>query len=150
MSLNNLKRGGPVKPGMKLKIPAEKERVLAQVKKTPVKQTVPEEKPVKYVVKKGDSLYQIANRFKINVKEIQSQNGLKNADVHVGQALWIPSAGPESCPPGDTKNYTVKEGDSLYFIARKHQMNLADILKLNNLTPQSMIFPGQELQVRAN
>jgi LysM repeat protein len=68
----------------------------------------------------------------------------------VGQVLWIPPAGPESCPPGDTKNYTVKEGDSLYFIARKHQMNLADILKLNNLTPQSTILPGQELQVRSN
>jgi len=101
-------------------------------------------------VKKGDSLYQIASRFKINVKQIQSQNRLKNTEVHVGQVLWIPPAGSESCPPSDTKNYTVKEGDSLYFIARKHQMNLDDILKLNNLNPKSAIFPGQELQVRAN
>ena len=150
ISLNNLKRGEQVKPGMKLKIPAEKEKAVAQVKKPSVKQTVPEEKPIKYVVKKGDSLFQIANRFNTNVKEIQSQNRITKADVHVGQVLWITPGGKENCPPGDTKNYTVKEGDSLYFIARKHQMNLADVLKLNNLTPQSTILPGQELQVRAN
>jgi peptidoglycan lytic transglycosylase D len=150
MSLNSLKRGGPLKQGMKLKIPAEKEKTVAQVKKPSVKQTVLEEKPIKYVVKKGDSLFEIANRFNANVKEIQSQNKLKNADIRVGQVLWIPPAGKENCPPGDIKNYTVKEGDSLFIIARKHQMNLVDVLKLNNLTPQSTIFPGQELQVRAN
>lgn len=150
ISLNNLKRGEQARPGMKLKIPAEKEKAGVQLKKAAVKQPSPEQKPIKYVVKKGDSLYQIANRFNTNVKEIQSQNRLKSASVNVGQVLWIPPADSESCPPSDTKNYTVKEGDSLYLIARKHQMNLDDILKLNHLTPQSPIFPGQELQVRSD
>ncbi len=150
MSLNNLKRAGQVRPGMKLKIPTEKERAVAQVKKGSARETATEEKSTKYVVRKGDSLYQIANRFNTTVKEIQSQNRLNNSELHVGQVLSIPPAGQEGCSPEDTRNYTVKEGDSLYLIARKHQMNLVDILKLNNLTPQSMIFPGQELQVRAN
>ena len=150
MALNNLKRGDRLRPGMKLKIPAENAKEAAQIKKASAKPNVPEEKKTRYVVKKGDSLFQIANRFNTTVKEIQVQNRLKNPDVYVGQVLWVSSAGQEGCPPADTKNYTVKEGDSLYFIAKKYQMNLADMLRLNNLTPQSMIFPGQELQVRAN
>ena len=150
MSLNRLQREGQLKPGMKLKIPSGKEIAVAQVKNPSAKQVVAEEKPIKYIVRKGDSLFQIANRYNITVKDIQSQNRLKNADLHIGQILWIPPAGQEICPPADAKKYTVKEGDSLYLIARKHQMNLPDFLKLNNLTTQSTIFPGQELQIRAN
>jgi membrane-bound lytic murein transglycosylase D len=150
MSLNRLKRSGKLKSGMRLKIPAGKEITVAQVKNPSAKQIVAEEKSIKYIVRKGDSLFQIANRFNITVKEIQSQNNLKDADLHIGQILWLPLAGQESCPPPDAKKYTVQEGDSPYLIARKHQMSLPDFLELNNMSTRSTIFPGQELQIRAN
>jgi LysM repeat protein len=35
-------------------------------------------------------------------------------------------------------------------IAKKHDMELGDFLKINNLTPHSTIFPGQTLVVKAN
>ena len=150
MALNNLRKESQLKPGMKLRILVGKETSASRSKKTSVKQIMNEEKPNKYVVRKGDSLYEIANRFKTTTKEIQAQNSLQNADLHVGQVLWIPALGQKSCPPNNTKNYIVKEGESPFFIAKKHQMDVADFLKLNNLTPQSTIFPGQELTVRAN
>jgi membrane-bound lytic murein transglycosylase D len=49
-----------------------------------------------------------------------------------------------------TKNYTVKGGETPFLIAKKHEMELGDFLKLNNLTPHSTIFPGQTVLVKAN
>jgi membrane-bound lytic murein transglycosylase D len=47
-----------------------------------------------------------------------------------------------------TRPYTILKGDSPYLIAKKHQMNLFELLRLNNLTPKSTIFPGQVLLVK--
>ena len=52
--------------------------------------TVPEN-PVCYVVKKGDSLYAIASKFKVDVKKLAAYNGIKNMNqISVGQKLKIP------------------------------------------------------------
>jgi membrane-bound lytic murein transglycosylase D len=48
-----------------------------------------------------------------------------------------------------TRPYTILKGDSPYLIARKYQMDLSELLRLNNLTPRSTIFPGQILLVKA-
>ena len=53
-----------------------------------------------------------------------------------------------NCPPVPTKSYTVQGGDSPYLIARRYEMELADFLKLNHLTPESTIFPGQTLAIK--
>jgi membrane-bound lytic murein transglycosylase D len=49
-----------------------------------------------------------------------------------------------------TKPYKVEKGDSPYMIAQRHHMNLSQFLRLNNLTPRSMIFPGQMVLVKAD
>ena len=48
---------------------------------------------------------------------------------------------------GDSQNYIVRRGDSPYLIARRHRMNLYEFLRINNLTVNSTIFPGQEVKV---
>ena len=65
-----------------------------------------------YVVKNGDTLYDIARRFSVPVEEIIYANQLQNpALLMVGQALVIPH--------GETR-YTVRAGDTLYAIARQY------------------------------
>ena len=78
-----------------------------------------------------------------------SENKLNDTRLQIGQVLVIPQ-GSTLFEEMRTKPYTVLKGDSPYMIAQRHNMNLSQFLRLNNLTPRSMIFPGQVLLVKAD
>ena len=99
-----------------------------------------------YRVRKGDSLWKIANRFSTTTRAIQSVNGLRSARLQIGQTLKVP-AGSSTGSSSSVSTYRVKRGDSPYLIARRHRMDLADFLKVNRLTPTSTIYPGQVVKV---
>jgi hypothetical protein len=44
----------------------------------------------------------------------------------------------------------VRGGETPFIIAKQHDMDLGDFLKINNLTPHSIIFPGQSVLVNSN
>ena len=88
-----------------------------------------------YVVKKGDSLYKIANNYNTSVSNLLSLNNLSNANLVVGQVLKVPSS---------TITYVVKKGDSLYLIAKKYNTSVDQIKKKNNLTSNNLSI-GQKL-----
>lgn len=44
-------------------------------------------------------------------------------------------------------NHTVKSGDSLYKIAKNHNITVEDILKLNHIPNPDLIYPGQEIVI---
>ena len=148
MATNGLRRKDYLKVGWRLKIPTG-EGTTSLTEKPLVYAAKPKEELNEYVVKKGDSLWKIANRFNTTTKTIQSLNRLENSNLQIGQVLRI-AQGPTSSKPTDTKKYRVRKGDSPYLIAKKHQMNLAQFLKLNNLTPRSTIFPGQIVQIKVD
>jgi membrane-bound lytic murein transglycosylase D len=150
IALNNLRSNGHLRIGMRLRIPSRVASSRPKVSVTSAKQVTGQEKAAKYEVKQGDSLYEIANRYNTTVKNIQSYNGLGSTNLQLGQVLFIPQGSEESCPPGKVKSYTVKQGDSPFLIAKRYQMNLADFLRINNLTAGSTIFPGQELLLTTN
>ncbi len=149
MDANDFKKNEKLAAGWRIKVPAKTKPVQAKGTKGATPVAAKEEKPVKYVVKKGDNLWQIANRNNTTAKEIQTLNRLNSPDLHAGQVLLIPPS-QASCPVPQTKNYTVKGGETPFMIAKKHEMELGDFLKINNLTPHSTIFPGQTLLVKAN
>ena len=99
------------------------------------------------MVRKGDSLWKIANRFGTTTNVIQSANQLKGTYVQIGRILKIPG-GFSVFEEIKTKTYTVLKGDTPYFIAQKHQMDLSEFLRLNRLTPRTTIYPGQVLLVK--
>ena len=148
VAMNGLKSSRYIKAGWTLKIPAG--RAYASIKKAPpiVPATRIKGKFLEYVVRKGDSLWKIANRFGTTTKAIQSLNQLNNTNLRIGQVLVI-SKDLTPTEKIDTKRYKVLKGDSPYIIAQKHQMNLSEFLRLNSLTPRSTIFPGQILLVKA-
>jgi membrane-bound lytic murein transglycosylase D len=149
MAENGIRKNHALRVGAKVSVPAGAERSSARIVPTSLKKTKEEKKTVNYVVKKGDTLWQIAGRFNTTVKEIQTLNRLSNQQLYSGQILLIPGTGEKS-EAGQTKIYTVQGGDSPYRIAKKHEMDLSDFLELNKLTPESTIFPGQTLGVRAD
>jgi len=148
MAINNLKSARFIKAGWKLKIPTR--RAVAYAGRTPSKVTHVKKKGAftEYVVRKGDSLWRIANRFGTTTKAIKSLNQLNNSRLRIGQVLTIPKE-KVALAKVETRKYRVMKGDSPYIIAQKHQMNLSVFLRLNHLTPRSTIFPGQILLVKA-
>ena len=144
MNMNGLNSKNYIKAGWKLKIPTRKGYYSADA----ASPYSPDSGLTEYVVKKGDSLWKIANRYKTTVNAIKSINRLQSSYLRIGQVLMI-SPGLSAPGPGNTQEYKVKKGDSPYLIAKRYRMNLFEFLKLNNLTPRSTIFPGQIVRVVA-
>ena len=97
-----------------------------------------------YVVKKGDSLYGIANKYGVSVESLKSANGLSGNLINIGQTLIIPAS--NNVLPGDYVVYTVKKGDSLWEIANQYGVSVNDIANYNNLGT-TLLQIGQQLLI---
>lgn len=95
-----------------------------------------------YVVKKGDTIYKIANQFNIPISEIKRINNLTSDLLNIGQILYL----KESTLPNNYFTYTVKKGDSLWKIAQENNTSIDDIKRINNLTSNNLIV-GQQLLI---
>lgn len=91
-----------------------------------------------YIVKKGDNLYSIANKYNTTVDEIKSLNNLTSNILSINQKLLIPST--------KANTYTVKKGDNLYSIARNYNTTVDEIKRKNNLT-SNILSIGQVLKI---
>ena len=122
-----------------------------------------------YKVEKGDTLYSISRKYQITVAELRAANNLSENDViKVGQKLKIPSADISAAAAlatdnkattttsnatlsatTKTKEYTVVKGDTMYSIAKKNGMTLAEFMAMNGLDNSSVIKVGQKLKIAA-
>ena len=123
-----------------------------------------------YTVVSGDGLYAIARKTGTNIQDLLSLNGLTlNSTIYPGQVLKLSSTSEVSASEEATTSaeetsseesasnevqtsssagsYTVVSGDSLYAIARKTGTSIQDLLSLNELNLNSVIHPGQVLQL---
>ena len=100
-----------------------------------------------YIVKKGDSLYSIANKYNTTVEELKRINNLTSNILSIGQILKLPSDKASDVENEEnTISYTVQKGDSLYSIARKYDTTIDRIKDLNNLTT-NLLSIGQVLLI---
>lgn len=92
-----------------------------------------------YVVKSGDTLFQIARRYGTTVEAISGANQLPNpAQLVVGQALVIPVSG---------QFHLVVAGDSLWKISRQYDVTVEDIIRINGLSPTAPLQIGRQLRI---
>ena len=98
-----------------------------------------------YVVKKGDSLYSIANKNNITVDEPKKINNLTSNMLSVGQVLKLPMQDKVE----EIVMYTVQKGDSLYSIAKKFGITVDEIKSLNNLTSNNLAI-GEQLMIKSS
>jgi len=90
-----------------------------------------------YIVKKGDTLYKIANMYGTTVDNLKALNNLKNNNLSIGQKLIVPSK---------NKIYIVQKDDSLWSIARKYDTTVDSIKRNNNLST-NVLQIGQKLKI---
>lgn len=93
-----------------------------------------------YVVKSGDSLWSIANRFGTTVDELMRVNRLNSNILSIGQVLTLPGN------TNSNQTYIVKAGDSLWNIARRFGTTVDALKEKNNLTNNNLTI-GQILQI---
>ena len=97
-----------------------------------------------YIVKRGDTLYSIANSYGTTVDAIKNLNNLTNNTLTIGQELYIPEG--TIIEEFDYVVYKVEPGDTLYSIARKYNTTPDAIKSYNNLT-SNLLTINQVLQI---
>ncbi|MCA1061966.1 LysM peptidoglycan-binding domain-containing protein [Rossellomorea sp. AcN35-11] len=88
-----------------------------------------------YVVKSGDSLWSIAQRYGVDVNQISYANQMKNPNILViGQSLLIPEP---------LKEYIVQPGDTLYSISQKYTISYKELTDFNQISEPDTLYVGQ-------
>lgn len=103
-----------------------------------------------HTVRPGETLSEIAQRYRTSVRAIQQANRLRGTFLRAGQTLRIPTgggAGGSSAPTSSGRTHIVQPGESLWSIAQKYGVSLEALCRANGLTLRSAIHPGQRLRL---
>jgi peptidoglycan lytic transglycosylase D len=107
---------------------------------------------VRHKVKGGESLSIIASRYGARVSNIQQANNMgRSTMIRVGQVLLVPvgrgyAAAEDASRP--QVQHRVQRGDSLWKIAMRYNVRVKDLMSWNNLSPNSVLRPGDRIIVK--
>ena len=143
MRLNGLRDSDYIEAGSRLEIPGP--RVNAG--------------PGRHRVQPGDTLDDIAARYRVSSRDLMLVNGLRNANhVEVGQTLKLPSnaviaqSRPKPAPinvrPGASE-HTVERGQTLTQIARAYELPVATLIDINAISNPNKVTVGTTLYLKA-
>jgi len=156
---NNL-RGNTIRAGHHLMIPVATKPLSAYSKSADERLAKTQnrkraENKIEHIVASGESFWTISRRYNVTTRQLAAWNGMAPGDtLPVGRKLVVWSnadAGPRTSPTaalGNTTrklNYTVRNGDSLYVIARKFRVGIDQIARWNNIDKNKILRPGQRL-----
>ncbi len=96
----------------------------------------------KHTVAKGETLFSISKKHKISVDEIKEWNKLTSNDLSLGQDLII-----SKINNSEQLTHKVASGETLYGIAKKHDVSVAQIKEWNKLQSESLNL-GQTLTIK--
>ena len=159
-SANNL-RGNTIRAGHHLLIPVATKPLSAYSKSADARLARTQNRTrsgnkVEHIVRNGESFWTIGQRYKVTTRQVAGWNGMAPRDtLSVGKKLvvWTNAAvdAPRTSPTqalGNTTrklNYTVRNGDSLYLIARRFRVGIDQIARWNNIDRNKLLHPGQKL-----
>lgn len=110
-----------------------------------------------HTVRRGETLWSIAQQYDVEPAELASVNGVRHNAIKVGQKLRLPTAGDTGTGRAPTKSrataatqelrYTVRSGDTLSRIASQFNVDVKQLMNWNKLNSADDIKPGQRLTV---
>lgn len=94
-----------------------------------------------HVIQRGETLWQIANRYGVSFSHIVAANELPDASqLVIGQSLIIPTS---------IRQYTVRAGETLWQIAQKFDVTTTALIQANQITNPALVYPGTILYIPA-
>lgn len=111
---------------------------------------------IDYRVTPGDTFWEIARSHGVAVRRLAAWNDMAPGDaIHPGESLAIWVEGRQAGRGGPKQNlqqvtYTVREGDSLYAIARRFNLDIDAVRRWNDLQAGAYLQPGQRLDLRVD
>jgi membrane-bound lytic murein transglycosylase D len=161
LDMNRLRKRQTLKPGRTLLVPAPTSEIAASADDPPPVKTVARRPVQRYRVKKGDTLWAIAKAHATTVEDLRRWNSLsRRAKLRPGQTLEV-SRSREAEPAAverqrnapepraaqiASRRYVVRRGDTLWEIARIHEVSVEDLRRWNTLSRDADLRPGQELR----
>jgi membrane-bound lytic murein transglycosylase D len=160
-SANNL-RGNMIRAGHYLMIPVATKPLSAYSKSADARlaQTQSRQRAankIEHVVATGESFWTISQRYGVTTRQLAAWNGMAPRDtLPVGRKLVVwtnssvadtPRMSPTAALGNTTRKvrYTVRNGDSLYVIARKFRVGIDQIARWNKIDKNKILRPGQTL-----
>ena len=159
-SANNL-RGNTIRAGHHLMIPVATKPLSAYSKSADARLAKTQNKPragskIEHVVKSGESFWTISRRYKVTHRQLAAWNGMAPGDtLSVGRKLVVwtnaelddPRMSPTAALGNTTRKlrYTVRNGDSLYLIASRFRVSIAQLTRWNKIDKNKILRPGQKL-----
>jgi membrane-bound lytic murein transglycosylase D len=121
----------------------------------------------RHLIKPGESLDVIAHRYNTSVDALRTANKLRGTLIRTGKSLLIPVASNtdavyelseaerlkkkqrsvEQQTGSAPLVYTVRNGDSFWEIARRHDVTVRTLAKWNGMAPRDMLIPGKQLKI---
>lgn len=150
-SVNGLPRKGDIAPGQLLLLPSGEGFDPSQFGQ--VAEALPRLRPTVsvHVVRSGETLGHIARIYGVSIRSIMRMNGLRNSRLRIGQRLRMTdkqARGIATANPSRSGRYTVRSGDTLFGVARRHSVRIDELKSWNNLT-SSALKPGMVLVIKA-
>lgn len=105
------------------------------------------EGPQTYRVKRGDTLWDIAALFGLNVRELKELNNIQGTRIYPGKMLIVEEAPEDTTAEAEPFEYVVQKGDTLSGIAQKFNTSPGLMRQLNHLK-NDRIYPGDTLQLK--
>jgi len=98
-----------------------------------------------YKVRSGDTLSGVASRLGVSINDLKQWNNLRGSSLKVGQNLTVGagSSAQRLANNSDSITYRVRKGDSLSSIAKRHGVNIKDVMRWNSDT--NNLQPGDQL-----
>jgi len=102
---------------------------------------------ISHIVEPGDSLWKLANKYDTEVKIIKKINYLESDLLSLKDTLLIPLSSSKSNNFIPYEMHIVSEGDTLWSISNKYNIDIKDITRMNSLNQDSLLQLGQQLTI---
>lgn len=164
---SKLRRGGRLRIPMSVMVPQtgtpDQDVAVATTNVQPVKSTTTADVVKRHVVKKGETLYSIAQKYGLSVGDLRASNALSaSASIRRGQSLKIMAAGASTqnvAAVADDEettkasrrwvNYKVRRGDTMGKIADAFDVSVTQLRKWNPKAKRG-VRAGQTVKVYSN
>ncbi len=155
LEMNRLERRSRLSIGMELLIPLPNEKAGSlAVGLSDGKGRLPESGEITYTIKKGDTLWSIANEMGVNIGALSTWNNLHpEGRLRPGDKIKIKMVDhPSSSSPQNIEKreilYVVQPGDSLWSIAHRFKVSVSEIRLWNKLDGKDRIYPNDRLKLK--